>query len=287
VRVCAIALLVACAANGQTGTKLEFDAATIKQSAAPDGGMRRVGCTGGPGQPDPVMFRCTNMSLKNLLVRASGMESFQVAGPDWMPSQMFEIAAKVPDGATKEQFAEMLQNMLIDRFGLKTHHESREITRYELVVAKGGLKLKEASETPASAPPPGPGRAGKIEFDKDGYPMLERGRPGMIMMNGRARLFNPGMTMERLAGQLSGQLGKPVADMTGLKGKYDIGLYWSAEQMRAGAPGLGPSSAAPEFDSGPTLERAIQDQLGLRLEAKKGSVDFLVVDHMEKLPTDN
>ena len=227
------------------------------------------------------------MSLQNLLVRASGMEYFQVTGPDWMSSQMFEVAVKVPEGTTKEQFAEMLQNMLIDRFGLKAHHESREITRYELVVAKGGSKLKEAAETPASAPPPGPGRAGKPELDKDGYPLLERGRPGMAIMNGRARLFNPGMTMERLAGQLSGQLGKPVADMTGLKGKYDIGLYWSAEQMRAGAPGAGPAPAAPEFDSGPTLERAIQEQLGLRLEAKKGMVDFLIVDHMEKLPTDN
>ena len=286
-RVYGIALLVVCAAYGQTGTKLDLEAATIKQSAPSGGGMIRVGCTGGPGQPDPVMFRCQNMSLHGLVVTASGMEYFQVVGPDWMSSQMFEVAAKVPEGTTKEQFAEMLQNMLIDRFGLKTHKESREMTRYELVVAKGGPKLKEASESPAPDAPAGPGRAGKIEFDKDGYPMLERGRPGMIMMNGRARLFNPGMTMERLAGQLSGQLGKPVTDMTGLKGKYDIGLYWSAEQMRTGAPGAGPAPAAPEFDSGPTLERAIQDQLGLRLEAKKGLVDFLVVDHLEKLPTDN
>ena len=280
-------VLLAGTVCGQTGPKSEFEAATIKQSAPPDGGMRRVGCTGGPGQPDPVMFRCTNMSLQNLLVRASGMEYFQVTGPDWMSSQMFEVAAKVPEGTTKDQFAEMLQNMLIDRFGLKTHRESREMTRYELVVAKGGSKLKEAAQDPASTSVPGPGRAGKLELDKDGYPLLERGRPGMAIMNGRARLFNPGMTMERLAGQLSGQLGKPVADMTGLKGKYDIALYWSAEQMRTGAPGAGPAPAAPEFDSGPTLERAIQDQLGLRLEAKKGFVDFLVVDHIEKLPTDN
>jgi hypothetical protein len=79
--------------------------------------------------------------------------------------------------------------------------------------------------------------------------------------------------MQRLADQISGQLGKPVTDATGLKGRYDIGLYWVAD-------------STAETDAGPTLLQALQDQLGLRLESKKGPVDFIVVDHAEKTPAE-
>jgi uncharacterized protein (TIGR03435 family) len=95
------------------------------------------------------------------------------------------------------------------------------------------------------------------------------------------------VTMERLAGLLSGQIGGPVADMTGLAGKYDIDLYWNAtNSLRASAPGADPG-ALPSDPGGPTLQQALQDQLGLRLESKKGPVDFLVVDHMEEVPNAN
>jgi hypothetical protein len=86
---------------------------------------------------------------------------------------------------------------------------------------------------------------------------------------------------------------EPFHPATGLKGKYEISLYWTADNMmRTGAllpPGDGPAptAATPERDSGPTLIQALQDQLGLRLEARKGPVDFLVVDHAEKIPTEN
>jgi uncharacterized protein (TIGR03435 family) len=97
------------------------------------------------------------------------------------------------------------------------------------------------------------------------------------------------MTMEKLTGELSGQLRGPVTDLTGLPGKYDIDLCWSTDDgPRVVAPIPGgepaPTDSAP---SGPTLMQALQDQLGLRLESKKGPVDFLVVDHAEKLPTEN
>lgn len=88
--------------------------------------------------------------------------------------------------------------------------------------------------------------------------------------------------MQQFAQVLSGQLGKPVADATGLPGRYDISLYWASDTLHA-APGAEP----PPGDPGPTLEQAIQDQLGLRLVSMKGPVDFTVVDHLEKLPTDN
>lgn len=274
------------------GIKVEFEVTSIKPSPAQTGAIR-VGCTGGPGQPDAGTLRCQNMSLTNLIARAYSLAPYQFTAPDWMQSQMFDITAKVPEGATKEQFALMLQNLLIDRFKLKAHHEFKEMTKYELRVAKNGPKVKESVDDPASKdgdthlPPAPPGRPA---IDSDGYPVLAPGRQGMMMMNGRARLFYPNWTMEQLARQLAGQLGKPVTDATGLKGKYDIGLYWSTDTMRAGTPvadGTPGSMPMIADNSGPTLEKAIQDQLGLRLESTKGPVDVLVVDHMDEHPTEN
>ena len=109
----------------------------------------------------------------------------------------------------------------------------------------------------------------------------------MAIMGDKARLHWSQMTMEMLAGQLSGQLRGPVADATNLTGKYDIDLYWGAtSDLRAGPPGTDPGGLASD-PIGPTLEQALQEQLGLKLEPKKGAVDFLVVDHVEKVPTEN
>jgi uncharacterized protein (TIGR03435 family) len=291
-----LALAAACVGVAQTGPKLEFEVVSIKPSPEPEPGKGiTVGCSGGPETKDPGMFRCQNMDLRNLVTRAYATNYWQITAPDWLRSQRFEISAKVPEGTTKEQLNEMLKSMLVDRFHLAVHHESKEMPKYDLVVAKNGTKLKESVDDPApntSDGAPRPPAPGPMKMDKEGYPMLAPGRPGMAMMNGHARLFYPKWTMEQLASQLGGQLGKPVTDATGMTGKYDIALYWASDTMRpqaspAAGAGATPMPAAPEGDNGPTLEKAVQDQLGLRLEAKKGPVDFLVVDHVEKLPTDN
>ena len=275
----ALLFSAALAASAQPAEKLSFEVAAIKPSPPRGGGMIRVGCNGGPGTPDPGMFTCENMSLWNLIPRAYGIPYYQVVAPSWMsPSEpMFHITAKVPPGTTKDQFNIMLQNLLADRFGLVVHHETRDQQKYDLLPAKGGPRFKEAAVSPAAKDNVS---FSPMKADKDGYPTLAAGRPGMAMMNGKARLYQPEMTMESLAGQLSGQLGKPVTDATNLKGKFEISLYWASEQMRA-------DPAAADADPGPTLIQAIQDQLGLRLDSKKGPVDFLVVDRAEKSPTDN
>ena len=293
-------VFAACGAFAQAGAKLEFEVVSIKATAPPEvnGGVigLRVFASGGPGSQDPGMWRCENFSLRNLITFAYSLNSFQLTGPDWLQEQRFDISAKVPEGTTREQFNIMMQNMLTERFQLTVHHEAKDMAKYDLVVAKNGPKLKETLETPAASvdASAGPQAAPKpMAIGKDGYPELAPNRAGMAIMNGHARMFYPKSTMEMLAARLQGQLGKPVTDATGLTGKYDIGLYWNASTMRASAPAAAPSGggpapmAAPDGDGGPTLEKAIQDQLGLRLEAKKGPVDILVVDHVEKLPTDN
>jgi uncharacterized protein (TIGR03435 family) len=253
-----------------------------------------VGCRGGPGSKDPIQYTCQNMDLSGFVTIAYGTSYYQLTAPDWMRTARFDLRAKVPEGASKDQFKLMLQSLLADRFKLAVHHETREIGKYDLVVARNGPKLKPAGEpqAPKDAPNEPPRAPGPPQRDKDGYPILSASRPGMAMMNGKARMYEPGITMEMLAGRLSGQMGKPVTDATGLQGKYEVSLYWSAEMMRAppiAAPGGAPIPVAstPDGDSGPTLQQAVQDQLGLRLEPKKGPADFLVVDHMEKAPTEN
>jgi uncharacterized protein (TIGR03435 family) len=201
------------------------------------------------------------MNLSALIGTAYRVPYYQISAPDWMLMTRFDIRAVVADGTTKEQFAIMLQGLLADRFKVTVHRESREIQRYELVVAKNGPKFKEA--TPLASKDDAVGPPGPPTRDKDGYPILGP-RGGMAIMYDKARAYWPGITMEMLAGQLAGQLRGPVTDATGLTGKYDIGIYWNADdRIRAGAPGT--ESATLASDPGPTLMQALQDQLGLRV----------------------
>ena len=269
-----------------TGARPTFDAASVKPAPPPDGrGGRRVGMTGGPGTDTPGRINFENIGLGAVIGKASGVKYYQIAGPGWFESERFNIIATVPPGTTQEQFRLMLQDLLADRFKLALHKESREMSIYSLGVAKNGPKLKKATPNPppdandaADAAPIGGG--GKLATDAEGYPAL---RPGMTMaiMSGpagpRARLANKEHT-EWLALMLSGQLGRPVIDATGLTGEYDISLYWVPQR---------PDSIASDDPNGPDLIAALQQQLGLKLEPKKGPIEVLVVDHAEKIPTEN
>ena len=279
-----------------------FEVASIKPSAplTGNGGPRFMGMTGGPGSRDPGRFTCSNCSLSMLVTQAYDIQRYQLTGPSWLDTERFDITAKVPEGATKEQFRLMQQDLLAERFKLTLHHEKKEMPLYELVIGKNGPKLKESAEDPApqgAGPAPGPPPPpGPPKIDKDGYPVLHAGRGTMmVMMNGRARVQFSNQTMEQFVRMLSGQLRRPVTDATGLKSKYDFALFWTSENMgMAGRGGLAPPPdggaplvSLPDSDSGPTLFGALQEQLGLKLEQKKGPVDILVIDHMEKVPTEN
>jgi uncharacterized protein (TIGR03435 family) len=285
-----LAVLCGCAViQAQPATKLEFEVASIKPSPPPAPGMGiLVGCRGGPGTNDPSLYTCQNISLSNLVTMAYRIAYYQLSAPDWATMTRFDLRAKLPQDTTKEQLALMMQSLLADRFQLAVHRESREMQRYELTVAKNGPKFKEAAPpAPAdsrdAAPTPGPPK-----LDKEGYPVIGP-RGGMAIVYDKARMYQPEMTMTMLASQLSGQLRGPVVDATGLTGKYAISVYWSAgDSLRttAPAPGQGPTPA-DTVSTGPDLKQALQEQLGLRVESKKGPVEFVIVDHAEKTPTEN
>jgi uncharacterized protein (TIGR03435 family) len=253
-----------------------FEVASVKLSANEPGKPIRVSFRGGPGTDDPGRATFENFSMSNLINVAFRTDDNHVSGPDWMMGMtMFNIAVNVPEGTSKEQFGLMMQNLLRERFHLAFHYEKKEATTYDLVVAKNGPKFKESGPPPdaPAGPPTAPGRA---TIGPDGFPVLPAGR-GMAMMGGVARMRQPEETMARLADMLSGQVGSPVGDATGLTGKYDIGLYWSTRRLAADAGD----------DAGPTIFDAVQEQLGLRLQAKKGMIDVLVIDHVDKTPTEN
>jgi uncharacterized protein (TIGR03435 family) len=283
----------------------------------------RVGMNGGPGTHDPTRITYQNVDLTSLVAQAYDVKRFQISGPSWLHAERFDVTAKVPEGATKEQVRLMLQNLLAERFKLAVHHEKKEMPIYELLVAKSGLKIKESVEDsePKDGGPGGAGgppAPGKPALDKDGFPVLPAGRgPMMIFMNGRARMKANQLTMADFAGMLSNQLGRPVTDGTGLKGEYDIMLSFVPENMGpvgpmgkggdlppgagggmvtggpagggmavGGSPG-GDKPVTASDDAGPTLFAALQEQLGLKLEAKKGAADLLVIDHIERTPIEN
>lgn len=313
--------LAGAGAYGQdTNAKLTFDVASIKPAAPPDGRggpgviSLRVMANGGPGTADPGRWTAENFSLANLIYTAYDLKRYQYSGPAWMDDTRFDVVAKVPEGASKEQFRVMLQNFLADRFKLAIHHEKKEMQVYELVIAKNGLKMKESAPEPADAtktggpdaatpwapPPPPPGVFQKASIDKEGFPILpagvlQPGRPPMTISEmGRARTLGSQLSMEQIVTFLSNMIAKPVTDGTGLKGKYDLKLLWSREATVGGmapppppgVPGGAPVPVASE-DTGPSIFAAIQDQLGLKLEQKKGQVDILVVDRAERVPAEN
>jgi uncharacterized protein (TIGR03435 family) len=237
---CGLAVLACCAtalAQGVEGPA--FEVASVKPSAPPTPG--RMGMHGGPGSAgDPGQITANNMSLMDLMANAYGVQLYQISGPDWMDSQHFDIVAKVPAGATREQANGMWQNLLKERFGLKLHHETKEMPMYALVVARNGLKLKEsvaapAQEPPAGSPdgaPPGPSKTGKD--GKDGMPELPASvrRPGTLMwmmMNGRMRVMGTEVTMASLAEHLGRQYDRLVTDQTGLTKTYDVTLDFAPE----------------------------------------------------------
>jgi uncharacterized protein (TIGR03435 family) len=324
-------IFTACAAFGQTAAESPtFEVASIKPAPPPTGMGLRIMMRGGPGTPDPGQITYSNVSLKNVLMNAYAVKGYQINGPKWLDSERFDIVAKIPKGATKEQFQVMLQNLLAERFKLTLHHETKELPMYALVVGKGGPKMKEtvddtatapaaasqggpggpsASASPAPLPPP-PGSDGagpmmsRVKIGADGMPQLPpgMGKNGlmMMMMNGRMRLVGNGQPVSALTEMLGNQLGRPVVDATELKAKYDLTLDFAPESMGGpmgmmpppppqhdgGAGPGGPMTGAPDA-GGPSIFTALQEQLGLKLEQRKGPVDLLVIDRLEKVPVEN
>lgn len=229
-------------------------------------------------------MKITNVPLWMMVREAFGLENDRLfGGPSWAKTTAFDVEAKVsPEDALKlkalkmEERRQMMVSLLEERFGLKYHHETRDLPMYELVVAKGGGKM-QASKPDPEGPDNGPG------------PEPSPGRH-MLMMRGRGHIESVGSATSGLVRLLSAQLGRTVVDKTGLTGDFDYKLDWTPDdtlpQMtRSGNPAPGDSAASPDT-GGPSLFTALEEQLGLKLESTKGPVDVIVIDQLNP-PTAN
>jgi uncharacterized protein (TIGR03435 family) len=245
-----------------------FDAASVKPSLPP-GPNTTMGrhLRGGPGSTDPGTIIFTNIDLFSLVTMAYGINAYQLVGPDWLNTTLFDITAKVPPGTTREQYRLMLQNLLAERFMLAVHRDKKEGQAFDLVVAKSGPKLKE------SAP-------GSVAVADDGSLQPAPTAPSPPQgYHGPLAMICPNCSIEQLAARLSGLMGQPVANSTGLHGAYDIRLRYSLAGLEAGEP------AAAEIPN--TIFDAVQEQLGLKFVPKKASIDLLVIDRIAKAPREN
>jgi uncharacterized protein (TIGR03435 family) len=224
--------------------------------------------------------------LLGLVLLAYDIPNYRLSEQGDLYLQKWDIEAKMPVDTTREQFNVMLQNLLADRVGLKVHWAIQQIDMYGLVVAKGGPKFKLAS--PDS--PEGSDGASKdgdsFRVGPNGFPIPPPGNGPWVGVgsDGKMGLRGHNQTMAEFAGEIGRRtLDGPLTDATGLTGKYDYTILWSNPATGAvlrGAP-------ADDEPDGPTIFDAVQDQLGLKIEKRKGPVQMLMVDHADKVPTEN
>ncbi len=244
-----------------------FEAASIKPAS------RNSECANGSviGPMTGGGLRVECLPLRSILTWAYEVQDFQISGgPSWMKSDLWEIRAKAEAPETAQegplQYEKMsdaqrsrymetvrgrLKALLAERFQLAIHRETREQTVYSLALAKSGPKLKEAA-------------------DQSSAGLIRRGR-GLIIGKGAA--------IESLASFLAIDVARPVTNNTGLTAHYDFELKWTPDSP-AGADADG--KAAPTDVAGPTVFTALEEQLGLRLESRKGPMEMLIVDRVEK-----
>ena len=260
------------AQDGAAGTKTpSYEVVSVKPNKLGSNNVRISSSSG--------RYMATNVSVKMLLQSAYDLKmQDQISGSlGPLADARFDIEAKMDEETVEaqkklaakdaaDQRQRMMQTLLADRFQLKLHHETKELPMYALVVAKGGSKLKQADPNDTYA---------------NGIKGPDGISHGGMMMTGRGTLTAQAVEMESLARQIGQMLGRIVQDKTGLTGKFDMQLKWTPDDMRSAA-----SADNGAADTGPTIYTALQEQMGLKLESTKGSVDTIVIDHVE-IPSEN
>lgn len=239
-------------ALGQDRAEPSFEVASVRPSQREVGPDYNNQITYSPGR-----FMGHNVTLKLLVAEAWHCQIDQVVGPPWIDRNEYDVEARVPDGASHEQIALMLRSLLFDRFHLKQHSETRQMRVYDLTVAKGGPKIQPVQ--PGAAPAPGAG----IHFRGDMREFADL----LAVQFSIPAAASPSEPV-RAGGTLI-----PVLDKTGLQGIYEF-------NVNAGPPELG-------TDAFTGWKRILEEQLGLRIESRKGDVPVVVVDDAAKVPTAN
>jgi len=284
-------------ALAQEPAKLEFDVASMRLSAPRDPSKERPYTngrrSGGPGTSDPGRITYLRVPLDQILADAFDVIRDRIHGPDFIVTQRYDISAIVTDGSSRDQFKQMLRNLLTARLHLVAHLETKVLPGFELRTT-GVLKLKETTtnpETTLQEPQPGD----DVALDKDGFPSLAPGvRWGLAGAAGHTRLRFRATSMSEFAEFLGSRLGwqvvggamaggmrldpAPVLDNTGIAGRYDFTFEY------AFFPITTPSLLPMVLDA---IKKGLNQQLGLTVVEAKIPVSTLVIDHIERIPEDN
>jgi len=274
-RAAAVASLLfsGCCADGQSFTPVpsplpEFDAVSIKANKSGDLRMTMRPSRGG-------RLNATNVPLRNLIIWAYMVRDFQISGePSWVDSARFDVAttseANPRYDVLQPTLETMFQGVLVDRFKLISHRETKELPVYSLVVAKNGPKIHPVDEEGCPEVPPADNPCRFLRRTKFGQ-----------LTGKKAPMFI-------LALLLSSMTGRTVVNKTDLKGSYDYTLDWTKYlQPPLAPPGADvPPGAFDPMSVEPAISTALEEQLGLKLESTKGPVEILVIDHVER-PSEN
>jgi uncharacterized protein (TIGR03435 family) len=301
--------------------KPTFDVATIKPSPPLDiakvqaemqaGKMPKVGPHVTASQAE-----YNYMSLKELIGMAYNVRTYQITGPDWLATERFDIVARMPEGATKDDAPAMLQALLQDRFRLTAHRDTEEHPALALIVGKGGPKLKEATAAPVPFDESTPLKPGEMQLDTpegparvtrnpDGSTFTNMGLKGTYTQKMEAQMLHLDANLNmkgfvvllNQVMQIGGaNTGRQVVDRTGLDGYYHVTLDLSLADLIAsaraqgmnvpGAPSSNGMGEASDPSGGANVSSSVQ-ALGLKLDPRREPVEQLIVDHIEKIPTEN
>lgn len=250
-------------ATGSTAKIPSFAVSWVKPTAVKDGRWRLA--------PTADGWSALDVSVLQMVKEAYAIDQDdQILGaPPWLAKEKFDFDAKIDDADIAafqalqlDQERVMLQRLLADRFSLAVHFETRQLPVYELTVAKGGPKLHESTPDPND-------------------PIARRGMGGRISKSSGHQLAVEEETMPAFARLLTMILGSIVRDQTGLTGRYDFELDWTPDPgVNVSAADGAASAPAPDAPAGPSIFTAVKDQLGLKLETKKGPVQVLVIDRV-------
>jgi uncharacterized protein (TIGR03435 family) len=280
-----IALVLSSLAFGQAPKRLEFEVATVR----PSGPVQTNGAqTPAAAQVDPSQIRLTYLTMRDFITRAYRVRAYQVDGPDWIASERYDISAKVPAGATTAQVPEMLQALLEDCFGLKIHRSQKQFTVYTLERNKKPFTMTEVEPRDSSS-----GVTGVAPRAGNGL-SLNTARGGLFTFADN-KMEGKGVSMDVLSNQLTGMMGMPIVNSTGLTAFYDFSLDVNEEDFSvmmartAMTRGVAyPPELALELAAATTPSFiAALDKMGLKLEKGQSPLEVVVIDNLKKIPTEN
>jgi uncharacterized protein (TIGR03435 family) len=287
IRVCLFLTLLAAAttfAQSTPSDRMAFEVASIRPSppTAWTGGVRM----------DGAQMHVSGFTLREYIARAYNLRPTQVLGPDWLETERFDVDAKLPEGARADQIPLMMRTLLEDRFALRQHRERKDMPMYALLTGKPPLMLRQHRDANADTQPEATVDV-TVRVGAGGV-SVDLGHGASYNFAASGKFEGTRMTAAMIASTLERFADRPVVDMTGLTGIYDVSFEITADDYQAlglqAAINAGvrlPPQALNLLDRAGNLLPLVVEQLGLRLDARRAPVEVIVIDNARRVPADN